>query len=324
MRAETSLRSRAARLALQVTIAVAGIIAIVGSGGGFPELDYSGIGGGSGGMAPSVFVQPRLRTVAVGDTATFAAGVFNAQQPAYQWRRNGVDIAGATGTTYTLVGANLGDDGAQFSIHVSASNGTASGTATLQVSPLPAILFQDDDFALADWSVSTISTPAIGGPAQTVSRNDTGGNPDAYRSIAYTMTTGPSSIVAFHGATGATYDPSAQGAIYGIDASVDCIKTGGGQVLLFVMFEQAGRRYDSLLVPCTVVWFGGSRLSLRATDFVLADGPACAAGATCPDFSATGAPLRFGLTATSDIGAGQPATSYTQGIDNWRVGVWRR
>jgi len=322
MPAEPSLPVRVARIALQTVIAVAGVAAIVGSGGGFmPDVDLRGCC-----QVPSVTVEPGLRTVAVGDSATFTATTLFASAPvSYQWRRNGVDIAGAHGASYTLTGANLGDDKALFAVIVNAANGTATATATLQVSPLPAVVFQDGDFPLIGWSVSAISTPSMGGPAQVVTRADSGGNPDAFRSIAYTMTSGPSQIVAFHRATGAAYDPAAQGAIYGIDAGIDCIKTGDGEVGVALQFEQAGRRYDSGPMPCTVVWTRTlSRLSLRNTDFVQVDGPACTAGASCPDFSATGAPLNFGLTATSRLGTGQPATTCTQGLDNWRVGVWRR
>lgn len=321
MRSLSALVRKGMRPALHMTIAVLGVAAIIGSGGGLPDVDLSGCC-----QVPSAFVQPSLRTVAVGDSVTFAANVLFANPPiSYQWRRHGVDIAGATGTTYTLTGANLGDDGAEFAIMVSASNGTTSATARLQVSSQPAVVYQDGDFALSNWSVVATSVPLQGGPTQSVTREASGGNPDAYRSIRYEMTTGPSSITVHHTPASATYDPAAQGAIYGIDTHADCIKTGGGEVTVAVALEQAGRRYDSGLQGCTVIWTTAvARDSLRATDFTQTDGPACATGEACPNFSASGAPIRLGLVTAARIASGQPAATFTQGVDNWKVSVWRR
>jgi hypothetical protein len=321
MRTTSSRTSSALRSLTRAAIAAIGIAALVGSGGGMPDVDLSGCC-----QTPSASVQPPLRTVGVGDSVKFEATVLFAHPPVtYQWRRNGVDIAGASSATYSLVGANLGDDGAQFSVFASASNGTATASATLQVSPLPAIVYQDGDFALANWSVTATATPPQGGSTQTAARADSGGNPDAYRSIRYEMTTGPSSITVHHTPASATYDPAAQGAIYGIDTHADCIKTGGGEVTVAVALEQAGRRYDSGLQGCTVIWTTAvARDSLRATDFTQTDGPACATGEACPNFSASGAPIRLGLVTAARIASGQPAATFTQGVDNWKVSVWRR
>jgi hypothetical protein len=63
--------------------------------------------------------------------------------------------------------------------------------------------------------------------------------------------------------------------------------------------------------------------SLAAQDFVLLDGPACGAGDSCPDFSASAAPLRFGFVRNSQALAGVAGT-IAHGIDNWKVTVWRR
>ncbi len=47
--------------------------------------------------------------------------------------------------------------------------------------------------------------------------------------------------------------------------------------------------------------------SLRASDFVQLDGPACGSGPSCPDFSSSGAPLRFGFERRVGPQAGVPA-----------------
>jgi hypothetical protein len=63
--------------------------------------------------------------------------------------------------------------------------------------------------------------------------------------------------------------------------------------------------------------------SLQAGDFTQVDGPACGSGPPCPDFSAAGAPLRFGFERRVGLPAGLAAGSIEHGIDNWRFSVWR-
>jgi hypothetical protein len=55
---------------------------------------------------------------------------------AYQWRRNGTDIAGATASSYTTPATTLADNGAQFTVVVSnAAGAVTSSAATLTVTP---------------------------------------------------------------------------------------------------------------------------------------------------------------------------------------------
>ena len=86
-------------------------------------------------VAPTIATQPTNAAVSVGATATFSV-VANGSAPlVYRWRRNGADIAGATGTSYTTAPTVAADSGATFTVVV--SNGTApnatSNDATLTV-----------------------------------------------------------------------------------------------------------------------------------------------------------------------------------------------
>ncbi len=317
-----SRTARWLRAASLLAILSAGLVSIFGSGGGMPAVDPSQCC-----QEPSVSVDPALRTVGVGDSVTFKALVLFARHPVrYQWRRDGVDIAGATSASYTLTGATLGDDGARFTVVVTAENGTASATATLQVSRFPPVVYRDGEFAPAEWSSESRSEPSVNGPSAVVSRVDSGGNPDAYRAIDYAMTAGPSSIVVMHTALAATYDPQTLGPIYAIDAQIDCIDTGFGETSVAPLLEQDGRRYRAWdFFGCHTFWASASaQLSLGANDFRLIDGPACAAGQACPDFGAGGAPIRFGFATAARVAPEMPAVSYRVGVDNWSVSVWRR
>jgi glucose/arabinose dehydrogenase len=85
-------------------------------------------------QVPRVTTHPSDQTVPVGGSATFSVTASGTAPLQYQWQRTGVDIPGATGTSYTLANVSLGDDGATFGAVVSNSFGTAtSNTATLHV-----------------------------------------------------------------------------------------------------------------------------------------------------------------------------------------------
>ncbi|HXU80852.1 MAG TPA: PQQ-dependent sugar dehydrogenase [Polyangia bacterium] len=89
---------------------------------------------GAAGQAPVISQHPASITRAVGQSATFTVSASGSQPLAYQWQRNGSDIAGATSTSYTIASVATSDDGAAFRVRVSNSLGTAtSNSATLTV-----------------------------------------------------------------------------------------------------------------------------------------------------------------------------------------------
>ncbi|MBX3607032.1 MAG: immunoglobulin domain-containing protein [Piscinibacter sp.] len=84
--------------------------------------------------APTITAQPQNRTVGLGQTAQFSVSVTGSPAPDFQWRRNGVPIAGATASSYTTPPATQADNGAVFSVVVSNSQGSVtSANATLTV-----------------------------------------------------------------------------------------------------------------------------------------------------------------------------------------------
>lgn len=286
----------------------------------------------------NVRVLPERQTVQAGTIVEFYAVVIQAAQPlAYQWRRNGVDITGATGSTYTLGGAQLGDDGALFQVAVKDGLGVSgiAGT-TLLVSPLPALVFQDADFPVSNWTVSATAQPTENGSTHAESQATDGGNPGPYRSITFQLTPGPSSLRLVHLAVTATYDPATQGAIHTMEFAADCSRRSFSSEATFTnldqapVFEQAGRTYRPRNwqgYPCqsggSIAWTYTSIGTVTQDEFVFS-GPPCGTGEQCPDFSATAAPLRFGFVTTLGLAAGSPAGSVVQGVDNWKATVWRK
>jgi hypothetical protein len=89
---------------------------------------------GGTGTAPQITTQPQAVTVTAGQSATFTVAANGTAPLAYQWTRGGVDIAGATGNSYTIASTVLGDNGAQIGVRVTNAVGTAaSAAATLTV-----------------------------------------------------------------------------------------------------------------------------------------------------------------------------------------------
>ena len=85
-------------------------------------------------VAPAIITQPASKTVTVGQTATFQVAASGSTPLVFEWRKNGTAISGATAASYTTPAATTADNGAQYTVLVSNSAGSAtSGAATLTV-----------------------------------------------------------------------------------------------------------------------------------------------------------------------------------------------
>lgn len=84
-------------------------------------------------VAPSIVTQPAAVAVTEGNVATFAVGVSGSGPLAFQWRKNGVDIAGATAAAYTLPAVASADAGTYSVQVVNGAGSVLSQSATLAV-----------------------------------------------------------------------------------------------------------------------------------------------------------------------------------------------
>src|SRR5580704_11716097 len=90
-----------------------------------------------GPTAPSITTQPVNATVTLGQPATFSVGATGNSPLNYQWRKNSVNISGATGSSYTTPSTTSADNGAKFDAVVSNTDGSlTSSAATLTVTPV--------------------------------------------------------------------------------------------------------------------------------------------------------------------------------------------
>jgi hypothetical protein len=89
---------------------------------------------------PVITVQPADVTVTVPASATFTVTASGTAPVFYQWKKNGVNIAGATSSLYNTPPTTTADNGAQFVAHITSAGvpGVADTTpATLTVNPIP-------------------------------------------------------------------------------------------------------------------------------------------------------------------------------------------
>jgi GH25 family lysozyme M1 (1,4-beta-N-acetylmuramidase) len=131
----------------------------------FKTLDSFLIPAAANPLPPVIIGQPLSRTVRVGNNATFsvAVAVSSSTPLSYQWRFNGMNIAGATTTVYTQLDAQLTNTGNYTVVITNAAGSVTSSVAALTVNPPPpvvppVVLYQENFDAYA--SPSVVSSPA--------------------------------------------------------------------------------------------------------------------------------------------------------------------
>ena len=88
--------------------------------------------------SPAITTQPAAQTVTEGQTATFSVVATGNALLNYQWKKNGIDIPGATSSAYTIPATSIGDSGAVYSVVVTNSAGSVTSEgATLTVNAAP-------------------------------------------------------------------------------------------------------------------------------------------------------------------------------------------
>ena len=332
------------RFALQALVAALGLVAIVGSGGGGGAGDLLGGGdilagiGTPPSVMASVEIVPGRQTVQAGATVVLQSRVAGISRPTYAWCRIPADsvqcspLPGAVGATLIINGVSLADDNAIYQVTVSGSETSGIASSVLYVSSLPAVAYQDAEFLESDWSVRTLFSPSENGATHATSRQSAGGNPGAFVGATFDLSRNGSAVQSIFLSNDAVVAPATQGAVYRLDFTADCLRTSQTFVpLAFALIEQSGRLYKSFAGQgCSAGQWQNIVLgrSLGREDFLQFDGPACTAGQSCPDFSATAPPMRLGFVllaslASAELSAGQTA-HFAGGLDNWSVAVWRK
>ncbi|MCI1192805.1 hypothetical protein MOJ79_13240 [Calidifontimicrobium sp. SYSU G02091] len=151
--------------------------------------------------------QPADIAVIVGQSATFSVNATGTAPLSYQWQRDGSDIAGANGASYTLSNAQMSDNGARFRVIV--SNGAGSATsreATLTVTaPSACAAPQLIETGPGHAGVPEIAMDASGNAVAVWEQND--GTFLSIYANRYTAGSGWGSAQLIESMTGDTYQP---------------------------------------------------------------------------------------------------------------------
>lgn len=122
---------RLSTFVLRYLAASAAVCTLSACGGGGSS---SGSGSGIPPAAIAITSQPAAQTVVEGQSAIFSVAVNASTGVSYQWRRNGVDVAGATAASYTTPALLTTDSAAQYSVRATNGSSTAiSAGAAVQV-----------------------------------------------------------------------------------------------------------------------------------------------------------------------------------------------
>ena len=120
---------RVALLSLAIALAACG-----GGGGGTGTPAPAGTAPPPAAAGPAITTQPVSQSVVAGQAVTFSVAA-DGTATGYQWQRDGKDIPGATGLTYTLANPQAADNGSKFTAVATGTRGsTASAAAVLAVS----------------------------------------------------------------------------------------------------------------------------------------------------------------------------------------------
>lgn len=115
----------------------------------------------------TIVQQPANATVIAGKTATFTIAASAPVGATYQWQKNGVNISGATTTSYTTPPTTVGDNGATFRATATGASGsaTSSNAVLTVVAPLtitnPGVVYDFNDGLLP--TGTTLNGAAGGG-----------------------------------------------------------------------------------------------------------------------------------------------------------------
>lgn len=101
--------------------------------GSLGQYTISGTVISTGPVAPSFTVHPASRSVATGGSVAFSATAGGSPSPTFQWKKGGVNLAGATNSSFTIASVVAGNAGSYTVVATNASGSATSNAATLTV-----------------------------------------------------------------------------------------------------------------------------------------------------------------------------------------------
>jgi glucose/arabinose dehydrogenase len=243
---------------VDLQVSANGDLYYLSQGSGLFRVRYAGV---------AIVTNPVDKTVTVGQTATFDVVASGDPPLSFQWQRNGVDLMGATGPSYTTPATTLADNGATFRCAVSNSVANAtSSAATLTV------LVNQPPVANGQLVTATMDTPK--------GISLTGSDPEG-GALTFTVLTPPAHGALSGTAPTLTYTPAASYL--------------GGDSFTFQVTDQVGAPSAPATVSITVA------AGPRAGDYFTV-APCRLLDTRGPTGSGGGPPLSAGLSRTVPVG----------------------
>jgi hypothetical protein len=137
--------------------------------------------------APSITVQPVAQTLTVGGNATFSVSATGSGNLTYQWRKNGLTVAGATASTYSLVNVSTNDVASYDVLVANTVSSVTSNAVALTVNSLPVISSHPFPVTTTQGQAVTFSVVASGTPTPTYQWRKNGVNAGAASATSSTL-----------------------------------------------------------------------------------------------------------------------------------------
>lgn len=144
-------------------------ISITGCDSGSGDSSSAGATSGTDSVgtvaAPTIATQPASLTVNAGAAASFSVSATGGGTLAYQWRKDGAALSGATSATYAIAATASGDAGGYDVVVSNSAGSVTSSAATLTVNAAnaaPVILSQPAAQSVAAGSSVTLTVSASG------------------------------------------------------------------------------------------------------------------------------------------------------------------
>jgi|GEM_PF-2414939 len=116
-------------------------------------------------VAPSITTQPAAQSVTAGESASFSVAATGSGTLTYQWKKNGVNLVGATSPVFTIPSTTLADTG-NYSVVVTNAVGSASSSnvgLTVNAAPVaPSITTQPAAQSVTAGATVSFSVSAAG------------------------------------------------------------------------------------------------------------------------------------------------------------------
>ncbi|SEK99919.1 Immunoglobulin I-set domain-containing protein [Roseateles sp. YR242] len=240
-----NLGARSFAFCAALTFSLGLTVPLAGCGGGSSSSDSSAEATTS--SAPTVTTQPVSQSVIVGASASFSVAASGSGTLAYQWRKAGSAISGATSASYAISAVATGDAGS-YDVVVSNSIGsTTSSTATLTVTTAagvtaPAITTPPTSQAVATGGSITLTVVASGSTPLTYQWAKDGTAISGATSDSYTISAATSSDAGSYTVTVS----NAAGTATSSEATITVSTSSGSSALAATVTTAAQSFYGTL------------------------------------------------------------------------------